>query len=52
MLPITRSKIEYIEVPISELIQKFSLPPFQRNKDELHVEQLFQKILLYDENRF
>lgn len=50
MLPIKRQNIEYIEVQVDKVLEKFTLPKFQRSKDESHVEQLFQRFLSYYED--
>ena len=49
MLPILRKNIEYVEVPIDKVLERFTLPKFQRNRDESHVDQLFQRFLSYYE---
>lgn len=49
MLPILRKNIEYKEVEIAKVLENFTLPKFQRNKDESHLEQLFQRFLSYYE---
>jgi hypothetical protein len=47
MLHIKRNQIDHMDVPIIDVLHKITLPPFQRNKNESHVEHLFQRLLNY-----
>lgn len=50
MFPLVRNKVEYTTKEIGFIIQHVSaLPPFQRAKNELHVQQIYQFMKQYVE---
>jgi hypothetical protein len=49
MFPLVRNQVEYTTKNISFLLDNISLPPFQRSKNELHVQLLYQYMKKYFE---
>ena len=49
MLPLSRSQIDYTELPIGKLLDNMSLPPFQRCKNEHHANEMYENVKLYYE---
>ena len=49
MLPLSRSQIDYTELPIGKLLDNMSLPPFQRIKNEHHANEMYENVKLYYE---
>ena len=47
MFPLVRNQVEYTTKEIGFIIQHISLPPFQRSKNELHVQQIFNSMKQY-----
>jgi len=47
MFPLPRSKVEYTEKEIGFIVNHVNLPPFQRAKNELHVELLYRHMKQY-----
>jgi hypothetical protein len=49
MFPLTRDRIDYTELPIGKLLDRMSLPPFQRVKNEHHANEMYENVKLYYE---
>lgn len=49
MFPLVRNQVEYTTKEISFLLDNISLPPFQRAKNELHVQLIYQYMKQYFE---
>ena len=47
MFPVGRKQVEYSETEINAILEHFTLPPFQRAKNELHVLFLYEQMKLY-----
>lgn len=49
MFPLQRHQVNYESVQIGDLLTHYELPPFQRVKNEQHMNQLYEKVKLYYE---